>query len=284
MERAKLAKPLQRTQKEKIERPDVSTRKQPANIEPAIEGKAPKRGDQAGPWTLERRLGRGGNGEVWLATADGKQVAIKILQKPKPMAYARFRAEVGALKLTAGIRGVLPVLADDLPSELGNARPWYAMPVATPLLNLVGKMTIRAKVSAIAEAADTLAVLHDKKIVHRDIKVANLLDYEGRCHIADFGLVDYPERPDITIGKEQIGPRWTMAPEVRREGTDADAFPADVYSLAKTLWIVLTGEQKGFDGQYHPDSELSIKKYCGELYITPLEELLSEGTDNGQRS
>ncbi len=280
MKKAKRAKPLQVTEREKIPRPDIAARKQPVSIEPAVQGKAPKRSDRVGLWTLVSRLGRGGNGEVWLAVANGKQVAIKLLTKPKPMAYARFRAEVGALKLTAGIRGVLPVLGENLPPELGSARPWYAMPVATPLLKVVAKSTTRAKVLAIAEAAETLAMLHDKKIVHRDIKPANLLDYEGRCHIADFGLVDYPERPDITIGKEQIGPRWTMAPEVRREGSDADAFPADVYSLAKTLWIVLTGEQKGFDGQYHPGGELSIKKYCGDLYITPLEDLLSEGTDN----
>src|SRR5579863_3515036 len=109
MKKAKRAKPLQLTQKEKIARPDISARKQPVSIEPAVQGKAPKRGDRVGLWMLVSRLGRGGNGEVWLAVANGKQVAIKLLTKPKPMAYARFRAEVGALKLTAGIRGVLPV-------------------------------------------------------------------------------------------------------------------------------------------------------------------------------
>jgi len=42
----------------------------------------------------------------------------------------------------------------------------------------------------------------------------------------------------------------------------------------------LTQEQKGFDGQYDPNGDLSIKKHCGDLYITLLEELLSDSTQN----
>lgn len=79
---------------------------------------------------------------------------------------------------------------------------------------------------------------------------------------------------------EELGPRWTMAPEVRRKGKRAKLGPADVYSLAKTLWIVLTGDEKCFDGQYDPIRGLSIRKLCGDLYITPLEDLLSECTEN----
>lgn len=253
---------------------------QKANVG-AGDGKVPMRGDRAGNWTLKRRLGNGANGEVWLAVSQvGEEVAIKLLKKPKPTAYARFRAEVAALNLVAGIRGILPVLGYDFPAELGASRPWYAMPIATPLLSSAGRMSTRDKIRAIAEVAETMSQLHALRIAHRDIKPGNLLRYHGRSHVGDFGLVDYPEKPDITVGKEQLGPRWTMAPEVRREGASADPYPADVYSMAKTLWIILTQEQKGFDGQYHSDSELGIGKYCGSLYITSLEELLSECTQH----
>ena len=260
--------------------------KQSKRWEPAhVNAKCPSRGDKLGSWKLKRPLGKGGNGQVWLAEgARGKQVAIKLLMKTKPIAYARFKDEVTTLESVAGIKGILPILASDLPSEPDARRPWYAMPIATPLLHSIAGMEVRERVRHIEEVAETMAELHAKGISHRDIKPANLLVLEGRCRIGDFGLVDYPNKPDLTGVKEVLGPRWTMAPEVRREGKLADPLPADVYSLAKTLWIVLTGEQKGFDGQYDPNGDLSIKKHCENLYITSLEELLSDSTEtNPQR-
>lgn len=71
-----------------------------------------------------------------------------------------------------------------------------------------------------------------------------------------------------------------MAPEVRRYGTQADPLPADVYSLAKTLWIILTADSKGFDGEFNPNGELQIRTICEGLYISPLERLLAQATDH----
>ena len=232
-----------------------------------------KKGLRVGKWVLAEQLNRGGNGEVW-AAADGKEkVAIKFLLKLRDVAYTRFKDEVKILSRVRGIEGILPILDSDLP-EVFDRRPWYAMPVAVPLVDASEGWTTSAKVTAIAEAAETLADLHDQKIAHRDIKPGNLLIYQKRCHVADFGLVDYPEKADLTGPKEQLGPRWTMAPEVFRQGRRADPFPADVYALAKTMWILLVNDPKSFDGQYNPASDLSIRKDCGDLYITPLENLL----------
>jgi serine/threonine protein kinase len=254
---------------------------QPSVGQETMKRGSPKRGQLIGRWELRHRLGHGGNGEVWLATdQSGVQAAIKLLMKAKAVAYARFRDEVVALKLVAGVRGILPVLDSDLPPEISVARAWYAMPVATPLLEGVKRMATREKVLAIKQVADTMAQLHAKGIAHRDIKLANLFLYDKRSHIGDFGLVNYPKKMKITCGKEALGPRWIMAPEVRREGALANPFPADVYSLAKTLWIVLTQKQAGFDGQFDANSDLSIKRYCGRLYLTPIEELLSDSTQH----
>lgn len=242
---------------------------------------APKRHAQVGKWMLEKLLGRGGNGEVWLATdSAGGSSAIKLLMKLRPVPYARFKDEVAALKLVAGVEGILPLLDSDLRPELDSGRPWYAMPLATPLLHAVEGFSARKRIEAVAEVAETMAQLHARGIAHRDIKPGNLLLYEGRCHIGDFGLVDYPDKTDLTAPREQLGPRWTMAPEMRRDGDTANPIPADVYSLAKTLWIVITGDENSFDGQYDAEGDLSIRKYCGDLYITPLEELLSESTNH----
>lgn len=71
-----------------------------------------------------------------------------------------------------------------------------------------------------------------------------------------------------------------MAPEMRREAAKADGSAADVYSFAKTLWIALVGELRGFDWQYAPIGALSLGDRHPRIFSTPLDELLSECTDN----
>lgn len=241
--------------------------------------KALHRGEVVGRWTLKRRLGSGGNGEVWLAEErSGAQAAIKFLTKPKQVAYARFRDEVKAMKLIEGVRGILPVLDEELPQAIEGARPWYAMPLAAPLVGTLAKSKAKERVVAIADAAETLAQLHSLGITHRDLKPQNLLWYEGRCHIGDFGLVDYPNKTELTQPKERLGAQWTMAPEVRRDGNSEGSPAADVYALGKTLWMILTNDLRGFDGQFNPSGNIDIKQYCEDLYITPLERVLSDCT------
>jgi serine/threonine-protein kinase len=232
-----------------------------------------------GNWRTIRPIARGGNGQVWLAEdASGKQVAIKFLAKNRPVAYARFRDEVAVLQKVTGIPGILPILHANLPASLECNRPWYAMPLSTPIEDWARGMPPRARVEAVAAAAQTMAALHHRQIAHRDIKPGNLVIFEGRCHVVDFGLVHYPDRTALTGYKEHIGPLWTMAPEVRRNGRSADPFPADVFSLAKTLWILLTQIDQGFDGQYVAGSEFSIRSIFPDSFVTPLEALLSAAT------
>lgn len=137
--------------------------------------------DQYGPWELQEKIGRGGNGEVWKASDKaGQTVAIKFLIKAKPIAYNRFRTEVQVLRDVHGINGILPVLGSELPSMLDNERPWYAMPIAKPLLDEAKHLGFREKVRSIADIAHTMEQLHTRCISHRDIKPGNLLIYENR--------------------------------------------------------------------------------------------------------
>src|SRR5258708_7122839 len=232
-----------------------------------------------GPWRTVRLIARGGNGQVWLAEDESrKQVAIKFLVKNRPVAYARFRDEIAVLRKITGVPGILPILHANLPLTLDVARPWYAMPLGTPIDDWARRVTPRQRVEAIAAAAKTMAALHDRQIAHRDIKPGNLVMFDSGCHVVDFGLVHYPEKTALTGYKEHIGPLWTMAPEVRRNGSNADPFPADVFSLAKTLWILLTQVAQGFDGAYVAGSEFSIRSLFPDSFVTPLEALLSAAT------
>ncbi|MGR6838011.1 protein kinase domain-containing protein [Aliivibrio wodanis] len=127
---------------------------------------------------------------------------------------------------------------------------------------------------------ETLRELHSRNIAHRDIKPENLLHLDERLVFTDFGLVKYPERESLTPIKRDVGAKFTMAPEMRRFASKADGKAADVYSFAKSLWIALSGEARGFDGQYIPNGILGLKNYHKDLYLKSLDDLLVIATDN----
>lgn len=120
----------------------------------------------------------------------------------------------------------------------------------------------------------------NKNITHRDIKPENLFWLQDSYYIGDFGLVDYPDKKALTGKREAIGPKWTMAPEMRRNPGKADGKFADIYSIAKTLWILLTKETKGFEGQYIADHHIGIGRYQRTIYTKPLDLLIEDCTQN----
>jgi serine/threonine protein kinase len=235
-------------------------------------------------WTLMKILGQGGNGQVWLARDEGRPqhdpIAIKVLSKMKSIAYTRFRDEVRVLRDSEEIQGILPVLDAYLPEEFADEHVWYSMPVATPICEALQDKEFTEKVIAVMQIAETVSSLHGNDIIHRDIKPANLLFYSGRYVLCDFGLVDFPGKEDVTGPREEIGAKWTIAPEIRRNLEGACGKAADVYSLAKTLWILLTGNELGFDGQYVRADGVSLKDVESGLFIEPLEDILTDCTDS----
>jgi len=154
------------------------------------------------------------------------------------------------------------------------------MPVAVPLIEQLKAEDYQQVVEAMISLAVTFSALHDKAIYHRDIKPTNLFMYDGSYCVGDFGLFDYPEKGEITQTGESVGPKWTMAPEMRRDPINSEGGSADVYSLAKTLWIFMTGEVKGFEGQYVKGGNIALINYQSTIYTTPLDDLLFEATDN----
>ncbi len=257
------------------------------------------KGQKFGRWQLKRPLGAGGNGFVWLAiNSRAEEVAIKILakldSKNKAKVYARFRDEVKVVQANSDIAGLLPIIESYLPGKIADEFPWYTMPVAQSLDKHLDNARFEAAIQVILEAGKTLAKLHERGICHRDIKPANILIWGDKVCISDFGLVYYPKKPDLTGTREQIGAKWTIAPEMKRNSNKADGKPADVYSLAKTLWILLTGRKDGFEGQYNPDSVNGLGRlkltepegpvfwfgHAPLVYTRPLDDLLRAGTDD----
>lgn len=237
-------------------------------------------GDTFNNWILDVPLGSGGNGDVWKAAKQGQApFAIKILRSITSETYERFKIETDTLEKLGRTKGIIPLLEKFIPDDRSGPTPWFTMPIATPFIKYIQGKKPYEIVEDFIKLAEVVEHLHQKGISHRDIKPANFLYHDGQLCLCDFGLVKYPERSTITPEKRDVGAKFTMAPEMRRKASTADGLPADVYSFSKSLWIALTGEELGFDGQYNPASSLALSHYLPETYTTTLDRLLAECTE-----
>ncbi|MEB6590513.1 protein kinase [Pseudomonas asiatica] len=210
-------------------------------------------------------LGRGGNGLVYTATKGQQKGALKILKSLNfPDRVARFCDEVSALQACSDIPGVIPVL--DANTDLTeNRKPWLVMGLATPMQTKLGQSPqLREVVQAILEIGVVLETMHARGFSHRDIKPDNLFFHEGRWTVGDFGLVSFAGKAGETAPHERLGPVFYIAPEMLNDAVSADGTRADVFSLAKTLWVLATGQHFPLPGVY----DLAHEAFRLETYIT----------------
>jgi serine/threonine protein kinase len=96
-----------------------------------------------------------------------------------------------------------------------------------------------SKLMICLDIADGMKFLHNSKILHRDLKSANvLIDGEGRCKIADFGLPTFKAIATQTPGRAASA--WTD-PEVIK-GSKSHSEASDMYSYGVVVWEVFSGE------------------------------------------
>jgi serine/threonine protein kinase len=224
-----------------------------------------RRGQILDTWGLARPLGAGGNGEVWRASREGapEVSALKIfrVRNPNRDAYPRFRAEVEFLRGCTHA-GVLPLRDASVPEHPSDEHPaWLATPVATKASKALKRAELAQVVEAVSVWARTLAYLAREDVSHRDIKPDNLFLYQHDWMIGDWGLVSYPDKEAVTRPGHRVGPMWFIAPEMLSDPEHADGRLADVYSLAKTLWVLAAGQRWPVTGgtirRDEPDFRLS---------------------------
>lgn len=206
-------------------------------------------------WIIGLSLGKGGNGQVWEVQKDGSTGALKRLfnQKKDSERRIRFRDEVKAMQKCNDIPGVLPVYDEDL----NCPRPWFVMARATPIKqSLADGANLHKVISAIHGIANVLVHLHTRGVTHRDIKPENLFICNGVWSVGDFGLATFDGKESKTRSGEKIGPMHYIAPEMLNDAKKSRGEPADVFSLAKTLWVLATGQNFALPGSYYSKYEV----------------------------
>ncbi|HEV2373425.1 MAG TPA: protein kinase [Streptosporangiaceae bacterium] len=243
-------------------------------------------GQRFGQWVVSspERIGGGGNGEVWgVRGDDGRVGAIKILFRREGdegvYRLGRFRDEIAFLLEHPDLPGILPLLDSYLSEDPGECS-WYVMPVAEPIRAALGDdPEPRMVVAAVAEIADTLAGLASEGVGHRDVKPDNLFRLGDRWVVGDFGLVWYPEKDPLTEHGRRLGPTDYMAPEMREDADKADPGPADVWALAKTLWVLLTRQSLPLPGTHGAnDTAHSLRERLSFTFAAELDLLVEQAT------
>lgn len=239
-----------------------------------------KAGTQVGPWTMISELGSGGNGVVWLAERADTTAALKVLANPGGDRWARFRDEVEVMRRLGDHPGVLRLIDAYVPQVRGKERAWLATPEATPVAVALADATVAEVVEAVRHYAEVLADLAAQGIHHRDVKPDNLFAYESNWVLGDFGLAAYPGKEPLTTNARKLGPLYFIAPEMLREPDSADAEPADVFSLAKTLWVLATGQRYPPEGQIRVDvSAHELSQWVSSDGLLALGLVLEQATD-----
>ncbi len=192
-----------------------------------------------------REIDRGAYSTVYSATRfdDGSEVAVKVEARPltDDDARERFRREVQ----TAGRLSDHPCVVKMLSAGLTHqANPYVVMErcrgTVADLLDRHTTIPPHRTIEIGIRIADALAAAHEAGIVHRDVKPANLLvDHHGHAVLGDFGLSSLiaaprPGEPVSTMATPAYAPLEVF--QMREVGPSAD-----VYSLAATLYTMLSG-------------------------------------------
>jgi serine/threonine protein kinase len=204
-------------------------------------------------YRLVRRVDAGASGTVYEATIDGGagRVAIKVIRVGSATESARIDREVAIL---AGIEH--PRIVRCLGSGTLDSGDRYVVlqwlegrDLATYLHRRC--LTLQEALRIVRGAAEGLAAIHERSVIHRDVKPANLFLVGGAAddvRLIDFGLARL-EQPDavVTTSHAVLGTPAYMAPEQVRGQTDLT--PAvDVYALGAVLFECLTG-RRAFHGR-----------------------------------
>src|SRR5258705_90100 len=199
----------------------------------------------AGRYSLERELGRGGMGVVYLAREVrlDRLVAIKLLPPSKtadPRLRERFLREARtAAKLSHP--NVIPIHAvEEIGAFVFFAMAYVEGETLTERVRRRGPLAPSDAARVLRDVAWALAYAHGQGVIHRDVKPDNiLLETNGRVLVADFGIASVVAGAAGLTSEEVIGTPAFMSPE-QALGEVVDA-RSDLYSLGLLGCFGLSG-------------------------------------------
>ncbi|GCE03855.1 serine/threonine protein kinase [Dictyobacter aurantiacus] len=198
-------------------------------------------------YELRQLRGRGGMADVYLAYDSHfeREVAVKVFKREDEDLLRRFIREA---QLMASLHNphLMPVY-DTGTCRLDGMNVYY---IVMPFMD---GGTLRARIRRapiplkqacryLRDIADALDYMHGQGIIHRDIKSSNvLLDADGRCYLADFGIARTAnDSTQLTSTGNVLGTVDYIAPELFESNYRADE-RSDYYSLGVLLYEMVTG-------------------------------------------
>ena len=209
-----------------------------------------------GKYQIERKLGQGGMGTVYLArnTDLKKLVALKVLPRDKaknPILVRRFKAEAQAAGQLEHPNIVSVYDTGEADGFLYIAMEYVEGIDLFEQVRRRGVIPVKRSIEIIKQVASALQHAFEHNIVHRDIKPSNLLlRHDGVVKVTDLGLarsIDDTLETNITRAGTTVGTVDYMAPEQARSSKSADV-RSDIYSLGCTWYQMLTGEPPYAEG------------------------------------
>ena len=200
----------------------------------------------AGRYSLQRELGRGGMGVVFLAqdVALERPVALKILQPhlaSQPALKQRFLNEARtAAKLSHP--NIIPIFAvDDVDDVVFFVMAFVDGETLGHRVRTRGPVPPSELGKILRDVGWGLAYAHAQGVVHRDVKADNIMieRASGRAFVVDFGIARVTQNTAVTGAGEILGTADYMSPE-QASGEVAD-HRSDIYSLGVVAYYALAG-------------------------------------------
>lgn len=199
-----------------------------------------------GRYTVERELGAGGMGQVYLAySPGGDPVAVKVIRNDRldQATRARFEKEALIARTVVGTNRVARFLDADPYAD----QPWMAVEyvpgrTVQEQVESAGTLPVPLVASLGALLAEGLEAVHAVDLLHRDLKPQNVMLGEYGPILIDFGLGAFMDASKDTLTQEGmiVGTVRCMAPE-QALGRSRVKAPADVYGLGTVLLYAATG-------------------------------------------
>lgn len=209
-------------------------------------------GAQIGKYRLDRVIGTGGMGAVYLATQNkpSRQVALKLIRSGVMSARLKQRFDLEA-EILGRLQhpNIAQIYEAGIDAQTGS--PFLAMEYVDgqELLDYVKEHNLDSsqRLRLFCELCDAITHAHSKGVIHRDLKPGNVLvSRAGEAKVLDFGIAratdaDVPQMTMQTQVGQLVGTLYYMSPE-QAEGdvTNLD-IRSDIYSLGVVLYELLTG-------------------------------------------